>query len=78
VSFVGVAWVGTDETFQGFIDKHGLTFPQLNDDPGYVFSHFDVPAQPALVVVDADGTAETFVGAVNEDELDDLLSDLTS
>lgn len=73
-----MAWVGTDEAFQGFIDKHGLTFPQLSDDPGYIFSHFDVPAQPALVIVDADGTAETFIGAVDDQTLDDILADVTS
>jgi hypothetical protein len=43
-----------------------------------VFSHFDVPAQPALVIVDAEGNAETFVGAVDEQTLDDVLSDVTS
>jgi peroxiredoxin len=73
-----VAWVGTDEAFQGFIDKHGLTFPQLSDDPGYIFSHFDVPAQPALVIVDGDGTAETFIGAVDDQTLDDILADVAS
>lgn len=78
VSFVGVAWVGTDEAFQGFIDKHGLTFPQLSDDPGYVFSHFDVPAQPALVIIDAEGTAQTLIGAVDDATLDGILSDLTA
>ncbi len=73
-----MAWVGTDEAFQGFIDKHGLTFPQLSDDPGYIFSHFDVPAQPALVIVDGDGTAETFIGAVDDQTLDDILADVAS
>ena len=26
-NFVGVAWTGSDESFQDFIDEHGLTFP---------------------------------------------------
>ena len=26
---MGVAWTGSDEDFQGFIDEHGLTFPQI-------------------------------------------------
>ena len=55
-----------------------MTFPQLSDDPGIVFSHFDVPAQPALVVVDAEGNAQTLVGAVDEAELDQIFADLTA
>ena len=33
-NFIGVAWTGNDSDFQGFIDEHGLTFPQISDDPG--------------------------------------------
>ena len=25
-NFVGVAWTGSDDSFQAFIDEHGLTF----------------------------------------------------
>ena len=37
-----MAWTGSEESYQGFVDQHGLTFPQINDDPGEVFSRFDV------------------------------------
>lgn len=75
MEFVGVAWHGSDAEFAGFIDKHQLTFPQLSDDAGEVYARFEIPAQPALAVVDRDGTVTTRFGAVDEGTLDDLLSD---
>lgn len=73
--FIGVAWTGSDDEFQGFIDEHGLTFPQLSDDAGEVYARFEVPAQPAFVVVDAAGNVETLFGAVEGDILDDIIQD---
>ena len=61
--------------FQDFIDEHGMTFPQLSDDPGDVYERFDVAYQPALVVVQADGTTETVAGALDEDLLDQIISE---
>jgi len=77
VQFVGVAWTGDDASFQGFIDRHSLTFPQISDDPGDVFARFGVPAQPALVIVDPTGESQQLFGAVDSDLLDDLLGDAT-
>jgi peroxiredoxin len=74
VDFVGVAWHGSDAEFAGFIDKHKLTFPQLSDDAGEIYARFEIPAQPALAVVDRDGAITTRLGAVDEGTLDDLLS----
>ena len=74
VDFVGVAWTGDEASFQGFIDKYALTFPQISDDPGAVFQRFEVPGQPAFVVVAPDGTATTQLGAVDETTLDELLT----
>ena len=70
---MGVAWVGDDASFGDFILEHGLTFPQVNDDPGEVFSRFGVPQQPALVVIDAEGEVQQLFGAVDDDLLDDIL-----
>ena len=78
MQFVGVAWFGDDDSFQGFVDKHGLTFPQISDDDGEVFSRYGVPAQPALVIIDADGGTQQLFGAVDEALLNDLLTDATS
>ncbi len=70
-----MAWTGSDDSFQGFVDKHGLTFPQLNDEPGNVFARFDVAFQPALVIVKPDGGLETVAGAVDEALLDQIISE---
>jgi hypothetical protein len=75
---VGVAWVGDDASFQGFVDKHSLTFPQISDDPGDVYDRFGVPVQPAMAIVGTDGSVELLGGAVDAATLDQLLTDATS
>ena len=74
VDFVGVAWTGDDASFQGFIDKHSLSFPQISDDLGTVFARFGVPAQPALVVVKPNGDAQVLLGAVDDANLQSVLA----
>ena len=74
-NFVGVAWTGNDDSFQGFIDKHSLTFPQISDDPGDVFDRFGVAFQPAIVIVNTDGTTELIAGAVDEELLTQIISE---
>jgi peroxiredoxin len=74
-NFVGVAWTGSDDSFQGFIDRHGLTFPQISDDPGDVFDRFGVAYQPALVIVNTDGSTELVAGAVDEDLLGQIIAE---
>ena len=77
VQFIGVAWFGDDSAFQGFVDKHGLTFPQISDDEGAVFSRYGVPSQPALVIIDAQGEVQQLFGAVDGELLDELLTAAT-
>ena len=72
-----MAWTGSDDAFQGFIDKHGLTFPQISDDPGAVFDRFGVSYQPALVVVKTDGSVELIAGAVEPELLAEIISEAT-
>ena len=74
MQFVGVAWYGDDASFQGFVDKHGLTFPQISDDPGDVFARFGVPQQPAMAIIDASGAVQVSLGAVDESTLDAALT----
>ena len=74
MQFVGVAWYGDDASFQAFVDKHSLTFPQISDDPGEVFSRFGVPYQPAMAIIDAAGTVKVSLGAVEESTLDAALT----
>ena len=75
MNFVGVAWTGDDDDFQGFIDKHSLTFPQISDNAGVVFNRFDVAFQPAISIVKADGSIESIAGAVSGDLLDQIISE---
>lgn len=70
-----MAWTGNDDSFQGFIDKHGLTFPQISDNPGDVFARFDVAFQPAMVIVKADGSIETIAGAISGPLLDQIITE---
>lgn len=74
-TFVGVAWTGTDDDFQGFIDRHGLTFPQISDDGAAVFQRFGVAAQPALAIVGLDGDVRTILGAADDAVVDGLIED---
>jgi peroxiredoxin len=70
-----VAWTGNDDAFQGFIERHGLTFPQISDDPGVVFDRFGVSYQPALVIVGTDGSTELVAGAVDDELLAQIISE---
>ena len=70
-----MAWTGSDDAFQGFVDKHGLTFPQISDDPGNVFNRFGVAYQPALVIVKTDGSTELVAGAVEPDLLAQIIGE---
>ncbi len=78
MAVVGVAWTGDEASFQGFIDRHGLTFPTISDDPGDVFDRFEVPYQPALVTIGTDGSVQRVDGAVDEASLDRLLGELAT
>ena len=69
-----MAWTGNDASFQGFIDKYSLSFPQISDDPGTVFARFGVPSQPALVVVNRNGDAKVLLGAVDDANLQSVLA----
>jgi peroxiredoxin len=71
---VGVAWSGTDASFQEFIDKYSLTFPQISDDAAQVFTRFGVASQPALALILPDGEVQTLLGAADDTLLDSLIS----
>jgi AhpC/TSA family len=74
VQFVGVAWYGDGPSFQGFVDKYALSFPQISDNPGDVFARFNVPYQPAMAVIDKAGVVHVSLGAVEDDALDAALT----
>jgi hypothetical protein len=74
VPIVGVAWFGDERSMQGFVDRHGLSFPNLNDQPGDVFGRFEVPGQPAWVFIGADGTVTRRLGVLDDAALDTALA----
>lgn len=75
---MGVAWQGDESSMQGFIDTHGITFPTANDDDGELYARFGIPFQPAWVFVDASGTMDVHLGALEPDELDSVLGELAA
>ena len=74
VDFFGVAWSGSDDQFAGFVDDHGLTFPQISDDPGLVYERFGVAFQPAMVVIQPDGTLERLSGSLDDAAIESVLA----
>ena len=70
-----MAWTGSDDDFQGFIDKHGLTFPQISEGPGDVFNRFGISYQPANVDVGTDGSTELIAGAVGDELLEQIVNE---
>jgi hypothetical protein len=54
---------------QAFVDRHHLSFLQVNDQDGAIYARFGVPYQPAWVFVDPSGVVERVQGALEEDEL---------
>ncbi len=68
-----MAWTGSDDEFQEFIDRHGLTFPQISDASADVFSRFEVSAQPAIAIVHPNGDVETLLGAADATLIDSLI-----
>ena len=48
----------------------------MSDDAGEVYDRFEIPAQPAFVIIDANGTEQQLFGAVDSDVLDGLLADV--
>ena len=61
---------------QEFVAKHQLTFGNIKDNDGLVFTQFDVAYQPAWVFIQQDGTSETNLGAMDEVTLSKMLNKL--
>lgn len=78
VGIYGVAWSGDDSSYGGFVDRHGLTFPNLDDTAGEVFRRYGVPSQPAWVFVDRAGTVTVSTGALGEADLERALRALAA
>lgn len=78
MTFLGVAWNGSREAMQAFVERHGLTFPSLVDVAGGVFGRFGVPFQPAWVFIDERGTATRVQGSLDEESLQTYIDELVT
>jgi len=72
--FVGVAWQGSDDEYNEFIDRYSLTMPHIEDDSGEYFTRFGIPSQPGFAIVLPDGEVQTLLGAADRTILDSLIS----
>jgi hypothetical protein len=57
------------------MDRYDLTFPQISDESGDVFARFEIPTQPAFVIIRPDGEVQTLYGAADDQLLDSLITD---
>jgi hypothetical protein len=71
-----VAWNGTNDSYLNFIDRHSLTFDNLDDTAAMIFSEYDIPSQPAWVFLNQEGILETRLGAMSKDALVEILANL--
>lgn len=78
VAVVGVAWAGDEQSYADFIARHSLTFGNIDDTDGEVFSRYSVPFQPAWVFVSRSGEVRKVQGALDESSLESALNDLAS
>ncbi|MBM3717670.1 MAG: hypothetical protein FJW53_01695 [Actinobacteria bacterium] len=73
VSVYGVAWTGDESSYKGFIERHGLTFRQIDDSGADVFSRYGIASQPAWVFVTRSGKATVSTGALGPEDLERAL-----
>ena len=81
VEFLGLDTRDTDTAARQFIEKYGITYPNLADPDGQLVLKFSdsLPPQaiPSTLLIDAQGrVAGRFLGAVTATELEDALQQL--
>lgn len=59
-----------------FVDRHSLSFPQVDDRPGEIFNRFGVPYQPAWVFLGADGKVIRIQGSLAGNEIADYVAEI--
>ena len=78
VTIVGVAWSGTASDYKAFVERHGVTFINLDDTAGDIYYRFGIAVQPAWAFVSQDGTTEIQLGGLTADELESRVQQLTT
>jgi peroxiredoxin len=71
---VGIAWQGNQAEIDEFVQRHGLSFPNVLDADGSIFAGFGVASQPAWVFQDAGGNRERVSGAMPTAEIETRLT----
>lgn len=79
MTFLGVAWKGSQDEYQAFVERHDIGLvPHLRDDTGEIFSSFGIRYQPGWVFIDDSGRQEVHPGALTEDDLREAVEQLVS
>ena len=68
-----MTWLGSESSYASFIERHGLTFPNIDDSEGEIFARFGVVGQPAWAMVKPNGEAEVMMGVLSDAELAEQL-----
>ena len=78
VTVLGVAWNGSRQAMEDFVDRHNLSFPSLVDMSGEVFGRYGIPFQPAWIFLDDQGEMTRVLGSLGAASLQQYINDLTS
>ena len=69
MTVVGVGWYGTKNAYADFVERHSLTFRNVDDSAGNWYQRFSVPYQPAWVFVESSGTFTSLLGVHDAPDL---------
>lgn len=78
IDVVGVAWAGNDDSYAAFVERHGLTFPNVTDSPGDIFRRYGVAGQPGWAFISRDGSVKVQLGALSDAELENVFAGLSA
>jgi hypothetical protein len=76
VQVVGVAWNGSNDDYAKFIERHQLSFVNLDDSSGDIYRRYEIPYQPAWVFVNTDGSVNTRRGSLSQSDVEAVLAGL--
>lgn len=75
---VGVAWSGDSDSYAAFVQRHSLTFLNIGDTAGEVFSRFEIPTHPGWVFINQKGEFTRYIGVPDGAKLDQAIKEITS
>jgi len=76
ITFLGVAWNGTDDMMNEFVNRHSIDFSTVSDRTGTIYALFEIPVQPAWVFINSDGSSKTHRGPIDEVALFEILDEM--